>query len=176
MVERHFKLRWIVFIGGSMVCAAQAEPARLTCQVRCSETKLRTGIAELSWVGAAGAAARTAEQPTLDVTVFRGGFEQGLYQTFGAIGERSTPQPQPGARRSAETDARTARAFDLILNRPETSPTARAARPGEASQTIEIENLEPGVLYRFRLRDAGLGDQEVTCKAPVCPADMKERK
>lgn len=177
MVERRIELRCMVLIGGLMVCSAHAEPKGLMCQVRCSDTKLRTGIAELSWASPEGAAARTTAAPSLDVTVFRGGFDRGLYQTFGAIGERSAPQPQPGARPSASDDeARTRRAFDLKLSTPEKSPTARATAAAEATQTVEIENLEPGLLYRFRLRNAGIGDQEVTCEAPVCPADMKGGK
>jgi hypothetical protein len=170
-------LSWqaVLALAGLLACPAHAQQTGLTCQVRCSDTKLRTGIAEISWSSPAGATAARA-QPTLDVSVFHDGFKRGLYQSFGALGARSKPEPLPSAARDIEGEARTRRAYDLQLRVSKPSGEAAPAAKGVVRQQIEIENLEPGLLYRFRVRDGGLGEQEVACEAPICPADMKEGK
>ncbi|MDD5296226.1 MAG: hypothetical protein PHU46_04875 [Rhodocyclaceae bacterium] len=173
MHQRLLKWQGVITIGGLLICTAHAEQSNLTCQVRCSDTKLRTGIAELIWSSPVGAAA-TRDLPQLDVSVFHGGFTRGLYQSFGVIGEGRAPQAEPSATRDIQAEGRTTRAYDLKLRVPEKTRAVATASGGEARQQVEIENLEPGLLYRFRLRDAGLDNQEVDCEAPVCPADMKE--
>ncbi|MDO8208517.1 MAG: hypothetical protein Q7T38_11990 [Gallionella sp.] len=173
MFQRLLKLHGIIAISGLLICSAHAEQSSMTCQVRCSDTRLRTGIAELSWFSPPGASA-TRVQPTLDVSVFHGGFKSGLYQSFGVIGEGGVPKAKAGASRDVKSEGRTTRAYDLKLHVSEKSRAVAEASGGKTRQQIEIENLEPGLLYRFRLGNAGQGDQEVACEAPVCPADMKE--
>lgn len=178
MFRREGCLRSVLVALGLLAGPVQAQSDGLTCRVRCSDTKLRTGIAELAWSAPAGANAATREggQAVLDVTVFHDGFKRGLFQSFGKVGTRQAIRPEAGAARDAGTDARTQRAYDLILSSPEPSAAAPAATTGEVTQTMVIENLEPGLLYRFRLNNPGMNSLEVSCEAPVCPADMKEVK
>lgn len=159
---------------------APAEPSAgpvLTCEVYCSEAKLRTANARLRWqtpaAGAEAAAAATGKAE-LQATVFPRGFEKGIYVTLPVGG--ALPAPAVAAQPKAQ-QARPLRAFDIRLI--ESTPVQRSAA-GPAEAGVVVENLEPGMNYTFRLLLGGAAgrstSQEVTCQAPVCPADMADEK
>ncbi len=156
-----------------------AEPAGgdagLTCEVYCSETRLGTANVRLSWIGPAvlaAAAEPAAEQ--LQTTVYKGGFDRDLYASFPVTGETSEPQAPSERRPAPELPA-----YDLKIlevQRPADSP---AARTGEAPRTtVELEGLEPGMKYTWRVVfETAAGRQvseTVTCEAPVCTADQAD--
>lgn len=161
----------------------------LHCSVHCHEEKLRTGVATISWIapqGRAGAAALSAggaEAPRVDVTVFADGFAQGRYVTFDRFGGDARPSPAtPPA--GLQADRRDLRAFDLRVDSTSTGRAAMSTMPqGFAAPTesesvsVEIENIEPGVIYTFRLRPPASDEAlVVTCEAPVCPADIRSER
>ncbi len=165
---------------GGTVSASDAEPAvraaDLTCEVYCSETKLRTVNAKLSWIGPsvapearpgdelAGGTEPVAEQ--LQTTVYKGGFDKDLYASFLLSGEAAEPRP-----------ASDLPAYDLevlgVERPPELRPSGTDDEP--ARTTVEIEGLEPGMSYTWRVVIETAGGQEitetVTCEAPTCTAD-----
>ena len=159
--------------------APAAEPAAgpvLTCEVFCSDTKLRTANARLRWQApAAGpdAAAAATGKAQIQATVFARGFEKGIYVTLPVGG--ALPAPAVAAQPKAQ--ARPLRAFEIRLI--ESTPLQRSAA-GPAEAGVVVENLEPGMNYTFRLLvDSAAGrstSQEVTCQAPICPADMADEK
>jgi hypothetical protein len=153
----------------------------LICEVYCSETKLRTGNARLRWKLVPGPAldaakARdlaTAEQ-RLDTTVYKDGFAKDLFV--------SLPVSQAGYERAAPSAALARqgkgalRAYQIRIVDIERSKSPELFAAGTAETAAVIENLEPGMNYTWRLviqTDAGgLASPTVTCRAPVCPADM----
>jgi hypothetical protein len=158
----------------------------LHCAVHCHEEKLRTGVATITWVapqGRAGAAALTAggaEAPKIDVTVFADGFAQGRYVTFDRFSGDTRPAPATLSTGLRE-ERRDLRAFDLRVGAAAAGAEATRALPrgfvaasDTESVSVEIENVEPGVLYTFRLRPPGSdASLVVACEAPVCPADLR---
>jgi hypothetical protein len=172
--------------GEEAVSLARSDGYVLHCAVHCHEEKLRTGVATISWVapqGRAGAAALSAggaEAPKIDVTVFADGFTQGRYVTFDRFGEDTRPTPATPPT-GLGGDRRDLRAFDLRVDSTSTGSSATSTMPSgfaapndSETVSVEIENIEPGVLYSVRLRPPA-SDEEliVVCEAPVCPADIR---
>ena len=166
-------------------CAAAqpaADPATdsgLTCEVYCSETKLRTANARISWIGpgavAAGPEAAAAE--LLQTTVYKNGFAQDLYASFPTLGSGQEMAPE-AAEALPEPEMR---AYDLAIlevARPAASgPQAAGADDPGARTSVEVEGLEPGMRYTWRIvfeTADGQASETVTCEAPVCPADLQE--
>lgn len=158
----------------------------LTCEVRCSPTKLRTAIAVIRWSGPAekvGAAALAGGAPSdvaLDVTVFRNGFARNRFTSFNGLAAGATTLRKAEPRGFASTDP-PIKALDNLQvvnvqgSAAQPGPMATLGTPETGLVMVEIEGIEPGMIYQWRLRIPGLA-QEVfaRCEAPVCPADLKE--
>ena len=144
----------------------------ITCEVYCSDTKLRTANARIRWHASKDApeAARLATAPhRLQVTVFYQGFEKNQYVTV-PIGEPGTPAPRAAG---AAPDRRPLRAYQFQVietERPRTTDVAAI------EQGVVLEGLEPGINYSWRVvAETAAGNVTsavVMCQAPVCPADM----
>lgn len=156
----------------------------LTCEVYCSETRLRTAVARLSWIsprmfqGASPTPAGPVAEE-LQTTVFKNGFAKDLYARFPTLSSGEDPQPAA----AAALPEPKMRAYDLEIRRvePPTAPPGSlmpSADVPAARTTVEIEDLEPGMTYTWRIVTGTAGGQEVaetvTCVAPVCPADFRE--
>lgn len=180
-------------IGSGPIANAQEASASqggfsLDCQVQCSETKLRTGIAILTWTapqgrGGANALAGGSEAASIDVSVFANGLEEGRYVSFEVFKAGAVPRaPRASALPRGGRERRGLRAYDLKVGAAATGESVKPAAassldiPPDADRVaIEIENLEPGLNYSFRLRPPNGGEAlTVMCVAPVCPADMHE--
>lgn len=181
--------RWLLLAGALMVqgLPVAAQDAKLVCEVRCSQEKLRTAIATISWTGteqATGARAVRAGAggaPELDVTVFRRGFARGDFATIDSLARGAAPAPRARPAGAGGAVPPPLRAFEFSVSdvRAET-PTAggNAARPASTRTErvlVEVEGLEPGVRYTWRLRLPGQTDStaQVSCEAPVCTADLR---
>jgi len=148
----------------------------LSCEVFCSETKLRTANARLRWRGNPGrpeAAMVAGGKTQLQATAFSRGFEKGLYVALPVGG----PLPARALAPAPEAQgARPLRAHQIQLI--QTMPLREAAG-GTAEMGAVVEDLEPGVSYTWRVvLEAGSAkavSQEVMCQAPVCPADLVEK-
>lgn len=174
-----------VLLGAALAASTPATPAAraqdgtsLVCETFCHETKLRTGCARLRLVlpgtidEATGLAKSASATPIgrLEVTVFKGGFERGLYATLTPGDGRPIKQEGPSQSRAAEPVLAPAlasrpalRAFQIQLAE---AGKALPFAPG----SVTIEGLEPGLTYTWRLG----GGATVSCMAPTCPADMFE--
>ncbi len=150
-----------------------AEPAaaELTCEVSCSETELGTAVARLSWVEPVDITASTAPVAELQTTVYKGGFDRDLYAGF-KVRDPSEPQAPREPEAPPELPA-----YDLQITRVERSDDSPAAGIGGRT-TVEIEGLEPGMKYTWRVVFDTPGGQQVTetvtCEAPVCTADRAD--
>lgn len=159
----------------------QAEP-RLAVAVEmfCSQTKLRTSNARIRWsvpqpaLEARGLASITAAPQSLDVTVYKNGFEKGLMVVLpigpATVERPVVPQIQASARQPQP------RAFQIRLIEVQQPRANVAAADAPAEMTAVVENLEPGVNYTWRIGiDAPRGrivSPATTSQARVCPADM----
>lgn len=148
----------------------------ITCEVFCSDTKLRTANARIRWhatkKGPETASLSTAKH-SLQTTVFPEGFEKDLYVTV-PVG-RDAPGQKPVAAAALAQYKRTLRAYQfqvIEVERPRTTEV------GTTEVGVVVEDLEPGMNYSWRvLVEAGtlrMTSPVVMCQAPVCPADMVE--
>jgi hypothetical protein len=156
----------------------------LHCEVTCSEQKLRTGVARITWVTpesglrASGVAPQSLSRPTLDASVFKGRFVPDNFASFPGM------EAQAGSRAPELTDgtSRVGRAYDLqMIDYQPAAPAARAAGVGLAAEdAVVVEGLAPGMSYTWRLRFPVDGDfvnsATVSCQAPICPADFIEEQ
>jgi hypothetical protein len=167
--------------------AARVEPG-LTLDIEgfCSETRLRTSNARITWrarrEAIAGIASLSAAPQRLEATVFKGGFDKGLYVAL-PVGDAAADRPiaaiapaVPGVAAAAQQTL-TRRAFQIRLIAV-AAPRAAVAAADTSEMDAVVENLEPGVNYTWRLAvDAPAGrmvSPTVSLRAPVCPADLVE--
>lgn len=168
--------------------AVRVEPG-LTLEVEgfCSETRLRTSNARITWraqttVLGAGVASLTAAPQRLETTVFKGGFEKGLYVAL-PIGDAAADRPiaaiapgVPGVAGAAQQTL-TRRAYQIRLITVNAARASAAAADTSEMDAV-VENLEPGVNYTWRMAvDVAAGrivSPLVSLRALVCPADMVE--
>lgn len=138
--------------------------AAFRVEVSCSQTKPRTGIAELSW----RTEKRLFNKQRLDVTVYKQGFEKDLYTILWPI--RAEQQFQIPRSNKLEETSRA-----LALNAVNVNVDEK-----QDSIVVKLEGLEPGLVYFWRictLSNKGWRPSSVVrCEAPVCPADMKEEE
>ena len=181
----------ILLLGATLAPTAQAPPtapstrpsgggAELVCETYCHPTKLRTSCARLRLVLADSVDAVTGIKKSapstlsrLEVTVFKNGFEKGLYSTFSSVrpsapGRQSAPEAGPPVPAPALAKRPPQRAFNIRVGEPDASAPF-------GTDGVTIEGLEPGTLYTWRVwTGAAAGDTsfQVSCEAPTCPADM----
>jgi len=154
----------------------------VSCEIFCSDTKLRTVNARLRWtlakaIATAGGVNAAAAKVTLEATVYRDGFNKGLFVQL-PIGTASPRQPIVGILPLGRAAQKPVRAFQIQI--VETEPArGDAVSPGEPVRAVVVENLEPGVTYTWRLAvettTGRVVSVPVTCRARPCPADLIDR-
>lgn len=146
------------------VPAPEKEAGGLLIETFCSPTRIRTGVARLSWE----TKPELVESQRIEVTIFKDGFQKGLFGSMIPLKPRQPFQPpevkEPELRALAPvTDLRLA---DVRFERE------------QGVNNIEVEGLEPGLIYFWRLftliDDEWVPGETVQVEAPVCVADMKE--
>ncbi len=144
--------------------AEKAADERLRVEVTCSHDKARTPVARLHWSGARAVLAAGE----LEATVFKDGFERGIYAAAPPLEERAA------FALFDQRKERTYRAPGLELRITKIS-TEREARTGREGTVVEVEGLEPGLNYFWRIRVAE-GEYSAVARtlAPVCPVDEAE--
>ena len=175
-------------LGGVLNASAQpAQPASrvesslsVTSETFCSDTKLRTTNARIRWslpraaLTSASLTSLAAARQTLEVTVYKNGFDNGQLIAI-PIGPASPdrpvaplPQTGPGSQ---------LRAYQIRLIELEQPPAAPSADAPSAMGAV-VEDLEPGVNYTLRVAIDSPGGRLVSpptrVQARVCPADLAE--
>ncbi len=138
---------------------AGVESSPLQAEVFCSPTQIRTGVVDISWQ----ASEDQARIQQLQVTTFKQGFEQ---EVFGSM------SPLVDKQLNLSGLARENRAVTTGLQR--LNARLFSYDPNTQRVTVEIANLEPGLLYFVRLQSEGetLGSV-VQVEAPICTADIQ---
>ena len=132
----------------------------------CSLTKMRTGVARLTWISKPN----LIERQRIDVTVFKQGFEKGFFSFI------SPTEPKKGFQlpdlREPLDDS-----FGPIL---ELNFGELLVDEERNEYSVNVEGLEPGLNYLWRIltiEDEGqTSTRIVKVEAPVCVADMEEEK
>jgi hypothetical protein len=167
-----------------------SSPDAPRCETRCSPDKPRTAVARITWTlpepaGEAAAFAKRMASQNIEVTVHKDGFAKGVFARMAGANE-SRPsaagapagQSLPGLAGLVVTKVRTQRQ-ELQEAGPGGANAPLAAREaGDQSRgvVIEIEGLEPGMNYYWRVPGASNAESSVIarCRAPICPADMRQ--
>jgi hypothetical protein len=172
--------------------SGQTPSLGLTCETYCSRTKLRTVNAQIRWIdpnvtlGEKADATGGPIEQELQTTVFKDGFTDGRFATFPSI-EPSGVSPQVAPAREGQQPPTQLRAFDLrIVGVVRPRAMGEAGRdllklsPEQRASSVVVEGLEPGLTYRWRIRYRSNADWQtsapVICRAPICPADMREER
>jgi hypothetical protein len=175
--------------GGPTAIQAQTQETagELDCVSYCSPEQPGKSVIEIRWPLAAAPlpAAEVKQrmgQQTLEVSVYKDGFDRGLYATVPTVapktqfripprpgdGTRAAPPRIPGLNRLVVTDVVTtgtpARAAVLRLS---AAPT-----PGEAV-VVRVAGVEPGMNYTWRLPTSAGSRELISCQAAICPVDFK---
>jgi hypothetical protein len=158
----------------------------ITIETYCSETKLRTTNARIRWAVSPAffrsnaASADVMSGQTIETTVYKNGFEKGLWVAL-PLSSQATPERPIAARAQGQLKALNIRAFQLRVVGVE-PPAVRRENAGTEEKAMSeetgvvVENLEPGVNYLWRVAlDTANGrvvSPTVKTRAPVCPADI----
>ncbi len=162
--------------------AQSAEAGDMVCQTYCSPLEPGMPVAEIRFVLAAQPAGaenlrKLAAGQNVDATVYEDGFDRGLFvrlpsvtpqARFAPAGQPAGAKPLPGLDR-------------LIVNAMSTSQDAagalRLASPAEGGRenvVLQVQGLQPGMNYYWRVRPASQAEpQVVMCRAPICPTDRR---
>lgn len=135
----------------------------LECRVFCSDEKLRTPVAELTWRSTQALLSAVR----IEVTVYKDGFKTGAYASLDSNQGNRSYQSQKG--RGGQ---------DLIPGLSQLVVVdVRSLRERPGLVAVRIEGLEPGLNYFWRVVSKANGRQmagvTARCQAPVCPADMQ---
>ncbi len=142
----------------------------LRVRVVCSETESRTAIAIIEWRQPPAA---FAAEERLDFTVYKDGFQKGWFATLsmtpgGEVRMTERLRTMEGARKSAAFNVTAVRAVDRAGFERDKDTVA-----------IEVRNVEPGILYRWRLaartERGWFASEEVQVEIPVCVDDREGR-
>jgi len=155
----------------------------LTLEVEgfCSQVRMRTSNARITWrvtapALTAGLASLAPTAQRLETTVFKNGFERGLFVTLpitAAAPDRPVAAVAPPT--AAQQPARRAYQIRLIEM---SAVRAAAADDGASEMDVVVENLEPGMNYSWRLTidapSARMVSPVVSLRARICPSDEVE--
>jgi hypothetical protein len=161
-----------------------AQAGDLVCVAYCSPEQPGTPVAEIKWdVGIQPSSSeirRTATQQSVEVAVNEDGFDRGRFARLPSLNPQARFAPAAG--QPAGT-APLPGLGDLtvrgVTSSQEAAGAMRLATPAAAGQenvVVQVQGLKPGLNYYWRVRAATPGQtQVVMCRAPVCPADRRNR-
>jgi hypothetical protein len=147
----------------------------------CEPAEPGVSVAEIQWP--LGQATLTkaqvnnlVEQQVLDVTVFKDGFQRGLYTTVKPGVSHPEFQPFkaeqkaiPGLQNLKMTQFATTEAAPVQGLRLSMRPPA-----GQVSAIAKLQGMEPGMRYFVRLSSQNARQWAVSFTGPICPVDWVE--
>jgi len=136
------------------------------CISYCSETKLRTGVALLTWT----VDERLMAKQRLDVTVYKKGFETKLYTILWPLNKDQAFQTS----RLVNLPDRPDRQL-LYLDVSQVDIDRE-----EGMLSVELEGLEAGLNYYWRIltltKKGWAPSAVISGKGPICPADIEQTR
>ena len=173
----------LVLADGLYLDAVAQEGNTPRFETYCSRTDLGSSVAEVQWpLGPHGMTANItglAEQQVLDITVYKDGFQRGLYKTVnpGAVQpEFHLAQPQQEQKIPGLQNLRVTQ-FGTTQEHPKESlHMLMRPMPGEESAAVKIEGLSPGMEYFVRLSSLDAVQKTVSFTAAICPVDYVHPK
>lgn len=158
----------ISIVGGCEMGPEKLKPQEIHLTVKpfCSETKLRTGVASLTW--------RTNkdlfEKQRVDMTAYKRGFEKGLYTTMWPLKKGGRFQESGSSKLPDRASSQSLFLEVIEMNFDRERGTT----------SMKVEGLEAGLNYFWRVLTLYDGkwvpSDIVSCEAPVCPADIEENQ
>lgn len=150
---------------------------KVSAEVFCSETKLRTSNARIRWsmnaeaLEASGVKSFSTATQSLEATVYKNGFEKGLLASIPI--SHATRDRRVAAQAQGKSSKLRAFQFSLIeVDEPKTA----VGPEGGGEMAAVVEGLEPGVNYTWRIAIETAAGRIVsaptTSQAQVCPADF----
>ena len=138
---------------------AGIESSPLQAEVFCSPAQIRTAVTHISWQ----ASEEQLRVQQLQMTIFKQGFEQGIFGTMSPLQDKQLNLSPLTRERQAVTEG---------LQR--LNAALYSYNPKDQTVTVELANLEPGLLYFFRLQSEGKTVGSVLkVESPICPADIE---
>ena len=144
----------------------------------CSRTEPGDSVAEVQWPlptpPTGQSLSAMVQQQVLDVTVYKDGFDRGLFKTVKPGSQQpqfAAPQPRegpeiPGLQNLKLTQFATSQEQPkeglLMLTRPVS---------GQESAVAKLEGLQPGMKYFVRVSAPDAGARTVSFTAAICPVD-----
>lgn len=169
--------------GQSGTQAAQA--GDLVCVTYCSQTQIGTPVAEIKWVVAnqptsAENLRKAAAQQSIEAAVNEDGFERGRFVRLSTVAPqaRFAPAGQPPGGTAPLPGLRDL-TVNAVASSQESTSALRLASPAQGGQenvVLQVQGLQPGLNYYWRVRGSTPGEtQVVMCRAPICPTDRRNR-
>lgn len=158
-----------------------AQAGDLACETYCSPTS-RTPVAEVKWVVAtqpsAAANLRTlASQQNIEAAVNEDGFERGRFVRLASVAPQARFGPASPAAAGTPLPGLGSLTVNAVSSSQDAPGALRLATPAEAGRenvVLQVEGLQPGMNYYWRVRPPTQGEpQIVMCRAPICPSDRK---
>jgi hypothetical protein len=161
-----------------------AQAGDLVCVAYCSPTQPGTPVAEIRWVVATQPSSaenlrKAAEQQNVEAAVNEDGFERGRFVRLSSVAPqaRFAPAGQPAA--TSQLPGLGNLSVSAVTSSQEPAAALRLATPSEGGQenvVLQVQGLRPGMNYYWRVRASAAGEtQVVMCRAPICPADRRNR-
>ncbi len=156
----------------------------LVCVTYCSPTEPGTPVAEIRWVVAnqpssAENLRKAAAQQNVEAAVNEDGFERGRFVRLPTVAPqaRFAPAGQPSG--SAQLPGLADLTVSAVASSQEPAGALRLATPAQGGQenvVLQVQGLRAGLNYYWRVRASGPDKpQVVMCRAPICPADKRNR-
>lgn len=173
----------LALAAGSWLAAGAQEGSEARFETYCSRTQPGNSVAEVQWPLTAKAKTANlhafAEQQVLDVTVYKDGFERGLYKTVkpGVTRpefrlNRPAERPDiPGLEKLKLTQFGTSQEHSKGGLQMQARPMA-----GQESADAKLEGLEAGLKYFVRLSSPDAAPKIVSFTAASCPVDYVHPK
>jgi hypothetical protein len=172
----------LIAAGMCIETGAQDELNAPRFEAYCSQTELGKSVAEVQWPLAPRGETNLSslvQQQVLDVTVYKDGFDRGLYKTI----KPGAPQPKFRLFKPQGThEIPGLQNLKLIQFGTSQEPPKEGLRmlmrpmAGQQSAAAKLEGLEPGMTYFVRLSSPDSGTKTVSFTAAICPVDYVQPK
>jgi hypothetical protein len=171
--------------GGGANAAQRAESGDLVCEAYCNPVTPGVSVVEVRFAvpgGPAPAAKLRAAAATQDIeaSVYEDGFERGLFVRLPSVSPEAKFAAPPGVKPVQTIPGLDRLVVRAVATSEDPPGGLRLAQPGDAAPAgaagvvLQVQGLQPGMNYYWRVRPQPQSEpQVVMCRAPICPADKR---